>query len=280
MTAQAALDALQQWMLSALTARRAVDAARIDDVFLPAARIGAAASLAIYQRSYILRLRQCLAEQFPATRHALGAALFEDFADEYLRDCPSDSYTLYRLGRRFSGWIERSRPDRDAPPDAREPWIDFMVDLADYEYRLFELFDAPGHDGAWPDVDIDDRALVLQPCMALVQYRYPVAAYYHAVRAGRTPAFPAAAITHLAMLRRGWQTSTFPVTPLHARFLERMRGGDSVTDALADIVRWTGRDPDAVARSWADEVRRPWIEAGFFVAAHERACAPDARSRA
>ena len=265
MTAQVALDALQQWMLSTLTAPRAVDAARIDDVFLPAARIDAAASLAIYQRSYILRLRQCLAEQFPATRHALGAALFADFAAEYLRDCPSNSYTLYDLGLRFPDWIERNRPDRDAAPEAREHWIDFMVDLAHYESALFQLFDAPGHEGGWPGVDCDDASLVLQPCLRLAIYRYPVAAYYHDVRAGRAAALPPPAPSAVAILRRGLQTSTYPVTPLHHRFLRTLQCGGGIADALADISQWTGRDAAAVARSWRDDVRRPWIDAGFFV---------------
>lgn len=264
------LDALQQWMLSALTAPRGVDAARIDDLFLPAAHIDARASLAIYQRSYILRLRLCLAEQFPATRHALGAALFDDFADEYLRDCPSDSPTLYDLGRRFAGWMEANRPDRDLPPEQREDWIDFMVDLAHYEYTLFTLFDAPGHAGAgsdagWPDAGCDDAALVLQPCLALARYRYPVAAYYHAVRAGHAPDFPAAAASHLVVLRRGFRTATYPVTPLHFRFLEYIRDQGEVPAALSAIAAFTSRDREAVARSWARDVRGPWLEAGFFI---------------
>ena len=271
----ASLDALQRWMLSALTTPRAVDATGVDDLFLPAAHIDARASLAIYQRSYILRLRLCLAEQFPATRHALGAALFDDFADEYLRDCPSDSPTLYDLGRRFAGWMEANRPDRDLPPDQREDWIDFMVDLAHYEYTLFTLFDAPGHDGAsidadgtgagWPDIGCDDVALVLQPCLALARYRYPVAAYYHAVRAGASPEFPAAASSHLVVLRRGFRTATYPVTPLHFRFLECLRDRSDVDAALSDIAAFTGRDRDTVARSWAIDVRGPWLAAGFFV---------------
>lgn len=271
MSATASLDAMQRWMLSALTTPRTVDTARIDALFLPAAHIDAAASLAIYQRSYILRLRLCLAEQFPATRHALGAALFDDFADEYLRDCPSDSHTLYDLGRRFPGWLERNRPDRALPSDQREDWIDFMVDLADYEYTLFRLFDAPGHAGAWPDACCDDATLALQPCLALASHRFPVAAYYHEVRAGRAPAWPRARASHVVVLRRDLQTATYPVTLLHYRFLECIRAGDAIPVALSTIATWTGRDRADVARSWAADVREPWLRAGFFV---ERAPSP------
>lgn len=260
------LESLQRWMLGALTAPGGVDRRGIADTLLPGAHLDAAACLAIYQRSYILRLRSCLGEQFPATRHALGRALFDDFADEYLRACPSDSYTLYELGRRFAGWMEDTRPDRDLPEDEREGWIDFMVDLARYERELFRLFDAPGHEGRpWPDASCDDAALILQPCLTLAHYRYPVAPYYHEIRAGRSPAFPEAAPSHVVILRRDHQTFTYPVTPLHLRFLERVRDLGDIHRALADIAAWTQRPLDAVARSWTRDVRRPWIEAGFFV---------------
>lgn len=260
------LHALQRWMLDALVAPESADRMAIQQHVQPGARIDASACLDIYRRSYVLRLRRCLAEQFPATRHALGASLFDDFADTYLRDCPSDSTTLYELGRRYPGWLEANRPDRDEPEDEREDWIDFLVDLATYERELFRLFDAPGHEGRhWPDASADDSDLVLQPCLALAQYRYPVAWYYHEVRAGRAPAFPALADSAVALLRRDYHTTTFPVNGLHYRFLTGVQQRDSVDAALDDIAAWTGRTRDNVTQSWRQDVRDAWIDAGFFV---------------
>jgi Putative DNA-binding domain len=266
----AALDALQRWMLDALIAPERTARADIDARVMPGARIDATACLAIYQRSYLQRLRLCLGEQFPATRHALGRPLFDDFADEYLRACPSDSDTLYALGRRFSDWMQRSRPDRDLPEAQRERWIDFMVDLAHYEHALFRLFDAPGHEGRpWPAGDIDDAALVLQPCLTLAAYRYPVAWYYHEVRAGRSPPFPSEHASQIVVLRRDHRTTTYPVTPLHFRFLQVVQAHRDIACALAEIAAFTGRPPADVARSWSEDVRGPWIEAGFFVARND-----------
>lgn len=260
------LAELQRWMLEALIAPGQTPAGSADATFLPGPGLSAAGGLGVYQRSYILRLRQVLAEQLPATRHALGAPLFDAFADDYLRACPSDSHTLYELGRRFVGWMEDTRPDRDLPADQREDWIDFMVDLASYEQVLFRLFDAPGHEGRpWPEPGCDDDALILQPCLSLACYRYPVAWYYHEVRAGRQPAFPPARPSPLVILRRGYQTSTYPISALHLRFLELVRELDRVEPALEGIAAWTGRPLPEVRRSWLQEVRGPWLEAGFFV---------------
>jgi len=264
------LDALQRWMLDALILPERVTRDAIDAAVLPGARIDAAACLAIYQRSYLQRLRLCLGEQFPATRHALGRPLFDDFADEYLRACPSDTYTLYDLGRRFPDWMAQSRPDRDRPEEERERWIDFMIDLADYERALFRLFDAPGHeDRPWPSDHGDDAALILQPCLTLAAYRYPVAWYYHEVRAGRSPEFPAQGGSQVVIVRRDYRTTTYPVTPLHFRFLQAVQAHRDIARALADIAAFTGRAPEEVARSWVDDVRGSWIEAGFFVARND-----------
>jgi hypothetical protein len=228
--------------------------------------LDAAGCLAIYQRSYRLRLRRCLGEQFPATRHALGDDLFYDFADEYLRDCPSDSYTLYDLGRRFSGWLASSRPDAEQTPDGREGWIDFLIDLADYEWTLFRLFDAPGHEGRpWPEADCDDRFLALQPCLALAEYRYPVAWYFHAVRAESAVEPPRPAPSYHVILRRDFQMATFPVSAIHYRFLRGVEAKGNVAAALEDMAEWSKTPLAAVRQSWLDQVKAPWLGAGFFV---------------
>lgn len=260
------LDGLQRWMLDALIAPGGVDAHAVASTLLPGPKLSAAACLAIYQRSYILRLRKCLEEQFPASCHALGTRLFADFADEYLRACPSDSYTLYELGRRFPQWLEDNRPDGDQPLEEREAWIDFMIDLAAYERELYRLFDAQGHEGKpWPDAAADDAALILQPCLALAEYRYPVAWYYHEVRAGRSPKFPAALPSYVVILRRDYLTHTYPVTRLHYRFLSLLNEIGDVSRSLETIAAEAGKPVDEVRRSWRNEVRQPWLDAGFFV---------------
>lgn len=260
------LAALQRWMLDALVRPEQVDRGAIERHLTAGPRLAAAERLAVYQRSYLLRLTQCLAEQFPALCHALGRALFDDFAREYLRACPSDSHTLYELGRRFPGWLEDSRPDRERPIEQREDWIDFMVDLARYERELFRLFDAPGHEGQpWPSPAVDDERLVLQPCLTLGEYRYPVAWYYHEVRAGRSPEFPPRRSSYVAIVRRDYSTTTFPISVVHFRFLAALARVCSVPEALAEIAAAERRSLEEVTRSWATQVRTPWLDAGFFV---------------
>lgn len=247
------------------TATEETVAARVE----PSSRLSAAERLGIYQRSYVLRLLKCLAEQFPALGHALGEELFRDFARHYLRDRPPESYTLYDLGRRFPDYLEETRPDREAPEGERETWIDFMVDLARFERLVFVMFDAPGHEGApLATSETPDASLRLQSCFALGEYRFPVAAYYHEVRQGRAPALPPAERSRVAVVRKDYLTRTHPLRAVHFRFLRALEEGRTVDEALARVAEESGVPLAEVRRSWsaADGIRRRWIAAGFFTA--------------
>ncbi|MBY4895286.1 DNA-binding domain-containing protein [Rhodobacteraceae bacterium N5(2021)] len=253
---------MQVWMQNALIDPQGVRTAEVAQHLVPSNRLSAGARLGIYQRSYITRLCACLAEQFPASRHALGAALFDQFARVYLAEAPSDSYTLYELGRRFPAFLEASRPDADAP----EAWVDFMLDLARYERALFVLFDAPGHEGKhWPTVDTPDADLVLQPCFVIGAYRFPVAQYYHSVTDQAEPSLPPMVDSFVAIARYDYVTSSFPISRLHYGLLSAMQEVGRVGAALALLAQREGVPEDQVHAAWAGQIRARWIENRFFV---------------
>jgi hypothetical protein len=254
-------------MIAALIDPSAAPGDDLADAFLPGPTLDALACFAIYRRSYGLRLRKCLEEQFPATRDILGAELFRDFADAYLRDRPSQSYTLFALGESFPQWLDENRPDREAPAIEREAWIDFMIELSRYERELYRLFDAPGHEGRpWPARETPDDALMLQPCLALMDFRFPVAWRYHETRARRAPKrIPDPGRFFYVALRKDYLTTTLPITELHFRFLSAIASSGTIDAALDAIAVRSGAPRAAVARSWRDEVRDAWIAAGFFV---------------
>jgi hypothetical protein len=243
------------------------DPASAQALFAGDGRLGAAGGLAVYQRGYFLRIAACMREQFPALCHALGRALFDDFIADYIRDCPPQRHTLYDLGRRFAGWMEENRPDGDAP----EAWIDFMIDLARFEYAVFAMFDAEGNEGRpFATSDTPDAALRLQPAFALGSYGFPVAGYYHAVRRSEDPPLPGPAPSHAALVRTDYVTRTVPLSETHHAFLAEMQAGAGVETALAEVSARFGLDFDEARRSWreAGGSRDRWIEWGFFIAAN------------
>jgi Putative DNA-binding domain len=260
-----ALAAAQRRMHDALVLPNA-DPESARALFAGGGRLSAAAGLAVYQRGYFLRIAACMREQFPALCHALGRALFDDFVADYIRDCPPVRHTLYDLGRRFAGWMEANRPDGDG----REAWVDFMIDLARFEYSVFAMFDAEGNEGRpFAASDTPDAGLRLQPAFALGRYGFPVADYYHAVRRGESPSSPAPAPSCVALVRTNYVIRTVALSHTHHAFLAEMQAGRGVEAALAEVSAQFELDPKAARRSWgeAQGSRARWIEWGFFVAA-------------
>ncbi|MEA5472215.1 DNA-binding domain-containing protein [Spirulina sp. 06S082] len=264
------LQALQSWMQNALIDPQQASREQIKGIIASSSRLNSTQRLAIYQRSYHIRLLKCMREQFPALCHALGADLFNDFARQYLQTYPSISYTLSDLGKRFPAYLEETRPDRQETSDKRESWIDFMVDLAQFERQLFILFDALGHEGKpFANLHSPDSCLKLQPCFALGDYRFPVAWYYHEVKQNNDPPFPPLQRSPIALIRKNYLTHTFSLTGVQYIFLQALSRGLKIEEAIAVAAREAAQPREQVYRSWAQagSTRERWLEAGFFIVA-------------
>lgn len=260
------LAGVQQALQAALMEPGAAAWARLQDHIAPGPRLSAAQHLAIYQRGYRARLLQCMQGQFKALSHALGPQLFADFAAQYLAQTPSRSATLALLGHGFADWLQRNRPDAAEP----EAWIDFMVDLAAFEWSLYTLFDAPGaEDSGYAGVqDLDRAAPRLQPCLRLGHYRYPVSVYYQQVAAqevngGDDPALPPAQPSWLALVRTDYRIGIFTLLPAQHHLLAQLQAGTALADALAGTAQAFGKSRETVEAGWA-RWRQAWARAGFF----------------
>jgi hypothetical protein len=254
---------VQSWMQEALVSGSADGGeSEINRHILPSTNLTAAQRLAIYQRGYYARLIACLEGQFRALKHALGEQLFRDFAKEYLLRHPSHSPTLAHLGNRFSEFLEETRPDKDAAE--KEEWIDFMVELARFEWDLYTVFDLPGDEGRDPvEPDLPDHLLELQPCLFLHTYAFPVNKYYTAVAYNQNPDIPSAGCVRVALVRTHFTTRVFPLLEPQYVFLLAMKQGLNCAEALqqtANAFDVTLENAQAAWQQW----RRNWITAGFF----------------
>jgi hypothetical protein len=231
------------------------------------ARLPAAERLALYQRAYGLRLLGCLRESYPALRHALTAELFDEFAAEYLAAQPSRSYTLGRLGAGWPEFLERTRPDRDAPEGEREWWLDFVVDLARLERLFCEVYDAAGAEGLappaaadlpeLPDPDWLAATVDAPDCLRLLRARTAVASYMLAARRGEDPPLPPPGESFLALSRRDYVVTLTELDAAGFVLLGELIRGASVGDAALVAAL----DPSV---AWSR--LREWVERGFFSA--------------
>lgn len=250
--------------------------ARLDTVICPSAGQSSAQRLMLYQRSYTLRLLECMRATYPALRHALGVDLFEAFALEYLQDHPSRSYTLAALDEQFPEHLSATRPDGTElegdngldEDEAGEPWPDFIVDLARLERLVSDVFDGPGlerqiepwqppalpevADGRWRGARIEPA-----PSLRILRSTYPVGRYLLAVYRGQNPVLlPQPEPAFLAIGRRDYVVQLYELTETSCLFLEHLVHGETLKSAG----QRAAVPIDGEAWDWF----RGWTEAGLF----------------
>jgi len=101
-------------------------------------RLGAVERLEVYANAYFFRILECLAEDFGALRHCLGAELFHDLVTAYLLAHPPTQPSLRYAGGELAGFL---RDSVAAAPFRRR--CAFSPDLARLEWSLLSAFDAP-----------------------------------------------------------------------------------------------------------------------------------------
>jgi hypothetical protein len=274
---------IQRWMQAVIThpsgigAGIASEAARqdfdiafedVEKIVSRSEALTGAERLMIYSRSYHARLRECFRAEFPCVLHALGDGLFTDFVIEYLKYYPPRSYTLHDVAKSFPQFLAETRPDASAPSGERETWPDFIIDLATLERAFIEVFDGPGSEGqslarAGQITALDDERfaqlrLAAVPCLRLLAFRYPVLAYFNAVREKKAPKMPVASDTFLAVNRMNYRIQFSTLSLAQYSVLASLMSGLSVSSAAGV----TGYDHKRI-RTWLSA----WADSGFFLQA-------------
>lgn len=286
MPEQRSLGKLQRWVQEVITnpdgipagvesnsARQQIDigASQIEQVVERSTRLGSAERLAVYGNAYFARLIECLGEEFPATRYALGEETFDSFALGYITHSPSSSYSLGFLGERFAQYLIDTRP-ADVP---KPGWPDFLIDLAKLERTYAEVFDGPGPENldtlkpedleAIPPEKVSEVRFVPVPSLRLMEAAFPVHEYVTAVRRDRSPEIPMPAETLLVITRREYVVRRGTVSPAEFQLLRAIIDGNTLGQAieLAAEAMPAGSDDEFAAN--LSEWFQHWASAGWFL---------------
>ncbi len=292
------LGPVQRWMqavimhpdgvdagLASEAARRHLDVAP-DDVEQVVSRSLAQTSverLSIYANAYYARLLECLGEEFPVLKQTLGEETFDAFAFDFLQRYPSQSYTLGKLGENFARYLQETRPaanneaqSGDASDDGGElpaDWPDFLIELATIEWTFSQVFDGPGIEGQTPltseqlqSIDAEEwpsARLDVVPCLKLLALRFPVNAYYTAIRRGESPELPRPAPNWLAVTRRDFIVRRHELTERQFVLLSALAAGEMIGAAIERAAATPGGDLDQFALDLG-EWFRDWAANDFF----------------
>ena len=262
---------------------------QLEKVITRSRALSAAERLAIYANAYHTRLLECLGEVYPMLKRTLGEEAFDGFAFGYLQEFPSRSYTLNELGRHFPHYLQETRPttdngesesasadSADNQPALAEDWPDFLIDLAQLEWAIYDVFDGVGVEGQpllqadqlsgvppqnWPQVQLQPV-----PCLQLLATRFPVNDYYTAMRGAKNDevvAIPASCESFVALTRRQFIVRRYNLSWTEFELLRAIKNGQSLGQAVERAASVTDDDMDTLTANlklWF----RNWTAEGFF----------------
>lgn len=232
----------------------------IERIVTAGPHLSARERMGIYHYAYHARIIDCLADDYPTLKHALGDAIFERLCRAYLVAYPSRSPNLNFYGANFSRFCLESA--------GRFPLRRFAADLATLEWSLVEIIHAQAAPTLalaelqklpaerWADLRFEQSKTA-----KLLQFSYPVNQYLQRYRDGKRLQRPKAAWSATVVYRQGPSLWRMDLTRTMAHILDRLFAGKSLGEALATMPK--ARDPGKLSRSlmvWF----REWVEGGVF----------------
>jgi hypothetical protein len=277
------LGQIQRWMQAAIMhpvgvaegiasaeARRHIDVGpdEAETVVTRSRALTALERLAIYGSAYYARLLECLREEYPVLKHALGDEAFDAFAFGYLQKYPSHSYTLAKLGADLPRYLEETCPEEE-----RGAWPEFLADLAKLEWTFNEVFDGPGVEGealldaaqlqAIPAERWQESRLTPVCCLRLLTVRSPVHRYFSAIRKEADATPPEPTETFLAITRRDYIVRHHELEGPAYELLRDIIAGQTIGEAVGHAGERGSIDVDQLAERMRDWFR-DWTAEGFF----------------
>ena len=221
-----------------------------------AGELSPAERVAVYATSYLARLHDALAEDFPATDALLGHERFHAAALEYARMHPSTSPDLADFGGGFAASL---------PAGAAR-------DLAALEWARVEAFraaDAAPLEAARLEAIAPDRwaslRFVAHPSLRLVHAAFRVDAAWRSADAGGALSPPVAESGALRVWREGTTVYHAWMEPAEAAALSALAAGEAFATAAERVASTLAADPETAATTLAT-LLRDWLADGVFSA--------------
>jgi len=257
----APLAEVQAWFQKVVTDRADPDPDAIATLVRPGAQLTPGDAVGVYRYAYRARLVECLADDYPALKHALGEATFGARAEAYVDAYPPRSKSLNFYGRHMAAFCGTW-----ADPESA-----FYADLARLEWALVEILHAEDA----PPLAAEQLATMAPETWAqakllpsatfrLCRFAYPANAYFQAFKDDGAPPIPAPAPHALAVYRQGFTLWRMDLTPAMADLLEDLATGHALGEVLGRME--TRLDAAALAEATTQVMAwfSAWVRGGFF----------------
>jgi len=254
------LTALQQWLFAVAThpdsaaagvaaqSRTLEEIVKTNAIASPLERVG------IYHQSYFSRLEECLADDYPAVKYALGDAAFAQLCRDYATAWPSKGTNLNVFGVHLVEFLEE-----------RAMATSFVSELARLEWAIVDVLHSPSADSfstsdlsSLPSDRLEAVRFAPSPSVRLLSCEYPVNQYFQDYLDDARPRLPAKTGSFVLVARQGYRIRRLELQPNQATVLRRLLSGEPLGASLSGIV-----SDEGVVASWF----RDWTERGIFAGA-------------
>ena len=234
----------------------------IEEWVTPGPQLSAADRMDIYRRSYVARLVECLVDDYPALRSAMGEARFDELCAGYIERYPSMHPSLNAYGKHMSVYCASLSPGDFA--------MDFAAELAELEWCLVQAVHAPAPAPLANEAlsriggELAEAKLRFNPSLQLREFTYPVNDYFQAWAQGFEPDLPCASPNVTAVFRSGYRIVRRTLEKPEAKLLQFLLERHSLSSALARVEEaglFVGVDASAVS-SWFQR----WMSDGWIAA--------------
>jgi hypothetical protein len=257
-----ALRPLQEWFAAAVMhpeSVAAIDVDSVERVVVPSSTLSGLERIDIYHRAYRERLVECLGDDYPALQHALGESSFEALCHAYIAEHPSRSPNLSFFGRHMSAFC-RARQGQASR---------FSADLAALEWAMVEVLHEALTErlpesalSAIPPSDWPTACFISSHSVRVLEFGYPVNAYFQAYNTDADPGRPEAGWSATAVFRDGPTIWRMDLSRAMHGLLTALFAGSSLGSALEALAiegLVTEEDSPQVMRWFHD-----WVRYGFF----------------
>ncbi|HEX8284142.1 MAG TPA: DNA-binding domain-containing protein [Pyrinomonadaceae bacterium] len=259
------LGLLQHWMKTVVTERGGLEekleaaavrhGLRAEDVVAEKRGLSARERLGVYTGGYVLRLLECMREDFPALRGFVGDPVFDAFAKAYVITRPPGSPSLYDLGADFPAFLEETKPAGEGLDDDLRVMLDLPPELARLERARAEVTRARGTEGEQAasssppspsEVFGEGLTLRTTPCLRLLELKFPLADFLKSSDGGGRPEPPAPRATSVAVGRAGYRLNVEEVAPWQFIFLKACERPAPLYTAVRRAALEVGEEPSRV----------------------------------
>lgn len=247
----------QRWLAGLILQPDAVDDAGAGPI-VPPPRGTVSDRLRAYTDGYPARLREALAEAFPALAHLIGTQAFAALTRGYRPAVPAGIYSLADVGRNLPEWLAHDEIGRAYP---------FTPDLARLEWAIQRAFHArlaPSFDAAtvagWTSEAWADARIRFQTGTAVLASAWPVRTLWQARDTPRdaidieVAGRPETVLVH----RVGYRVACETIDGDEAEVLARLLAGRTLAEATADLAP----DRADTLATWT----AGWVRRGIVVA--------------